>query len=143
VGVYRPSSLIRWPLHLMNGLLVVAILAVAGCVAAFRLVGLEPPWALAIVGAGVCVVLLFVNLAAAGLRLVVNERGVSLRVWPWRRLVPWEGAEVERIEGPDGISGARIRGGGKALWLSAAWFRDFEVAMSEIEAGAARRGNGG
>jgi hypothetical protein len=141
LGIYRPSPLVRWPLHAMNALLVLVILAIAATVIALRCMELEAPWAVAIVGAAVCALFLLINLAVISLRLDVDERGARLRVWPWRRRLEWKGASVHRTLRRAGPVAVRIRSErGPGIYLSPAWFRGFERAWLEIEQAARAAG---
>jgi len=119
---------------LLNVILLITILALVGVSLVLIRLDEEPPWVLTGVGTGVCLLFFWFNLAIATLRLRVDERGVRLRVWPWRRLIPWRRAEVRKIVRPVGIIGVRIVGDqGRKIWVSAAWFTEFEVALAEIE----------
>jgi len=140
VGEYRPSPVVRWPLHLLNVLLVITILALVGVSLLLVRLEEEPPWALVGVGGGICLLFFAVNLTIVSLRLRLDDRGARLRVWPWRRLIPWEGAEVRKIVRPVGVVGVRIVGAsGDKIWVSQAWFKGFDETLAEIERFAAER----
>jgi hypothetical protein len=141
VGQYRPSPVIRWPLHLLNVLLTITILALIGVSVALVHLEEEPPWALVGVGSGICLLFFAFNLAVASLELRLDGAGVGLRAWPWRRRIPWQGAEVRKIVRPVGVIGVRIIGeSGEKVWISQAWFSEFDEALAEIESMARERG---
>ncbi len=131
---YRPSPLIRWPLYLMNGLLALTILALAGAAVLLGRLGETVPWALVGVGGGICLLLLLVNSSVAALRLAVEPGRVRLRVWPWRRSVPLTGATLRirvRAVGPTEV---RVIGAdGRRIYINPAWFSGFDHALAEIE----------
>jgi hypothetical protein len=142
LGVYRPSPLVRWPLHFLNLLLVFTILALLGTIALYRYLGEPPPWALIGSGSTICVLFVAFNLAVVTLRLRVDEGGLRLRIWPFVRQIPWSGAEVRKETRPGvGVIAVRVFGGdGRRIWLSPAWFHEFEEALAEIEERAAAGG---
>ncbi|MFO8071683.1 MAG: hypothetical protein R6V85_07385 [Polyangia bacterium] len=141
MGTYRPSPLVRWPLHAMNALLILVVLAIAATMIALCHLGLEPPWTVAIVGAVICSLFLLINLAVISLRLDVDERGARLRVWPWSRRLEWKEASVHRTVRRAGLVAVRIRSTrGRGFYLSPAWFRDFGRAWLEIEQAARAAG---
>jgi hypothetical protein len=134
VGEYRPSPLVRWPLHLLNVLLSITILALVAVVVLYRYMELEPPWALVWTGGGICLFFFLLNLSVATLRLWLDEQQARLRIWPFKRRVPWRGAEIRKVVRPVGVTAVRIVGAdGKKIWVSQAWFGDFEDALAEIE----------
>jgi hypothetical protein len=141
VGEYRPSPLVRWPLHLLNALLLITILALVAVAVLLQRLGEEPPWALVWTGGGICLFFLLLNFAIVSLRLWIDDRGARLRIWPWRRRLQWRGAEVLKIVRPFGVTGVRIIGDrGRRIWVSQAWFGDFDAALAEIEQSAAAAG---
>ena len=141
MGVYRPSPVVRWPLHLLNVLLFITIIALVGVSLLLVHLEEEPPWALVGVGSGICLLFFLINLAITALRLRLDERGALLRTWIWRRLIPWEGAEVRKIVRPVGIVGVRIIAeSGRKIWISQAWFREFDETLAEIEGFAREHG---
>jgi hypothetical protein len=125
---------VRWPLHLLNVILVLTIAALAAIVPLFRYWEADPPWVLVGVGGGVCLFFFALNLAIATLELRLEEDHARLRIWPWRRRVSWMGAEIRKVVRPTGVTAIRIIGaGGERIWLSQAWFSEFEVVLAEIE----------
>ena len=50
MGEYRPSPVVRWPLHLLNVLLFITILALVGVSVVLVRLEEEPPWVLVGVG---------------------------------------------------------------------------------------------
>ncbi len=135
MSVFRPSALVRWPLHVLNVLFLFAILFLAGSVAFFRYIETEPLWGLVFGGCGVCLFFVMVNLFVAGMKLHVKEKRILLAVGPWRRSVATPGALVTKEVRPVGITGVNIQpvGGGKKLYLNPAWFAKFDDALEEIE----------
>lgn len=131
---YRPSPLVRWPLYLMNALFVLVALVLAATVAFYLFIDEPPPWTLVGVSAAVLALLFFVNLAVARLRLRVDDRGVRLLVWPWRRRVSWKGVRLAKTVRAVGVVGVRLRDDRcRELYLNPAWFKDFDRALAEIE----------
>jgi hypothetical protein len=135
VSSFRPSSLVRWPLHFLNVLFLFVILFLAGSVVFFRYIETEPLWGLVFGGGGVCMFFVMLNFLVAGMKLHVTEKRIFLRVGPWRRSVACPGALVRKEVRPVGITGVNIQpvGGGKKLYLNPAWFAEFDVALEEIE----------
>ena len=132
---FRPSALVRWPLHFLNVLLLFVILFMVGSVAFFRYIETEPMWGLVFGGGGVCLFFVMVNLFVAGMKLHVKEERILLAVGPWRRSVACSGALVRKEFRPVGITGVNIQpaGAGKKLYLNPAWFAKFDAALEEIE----------
>jgi len=103
----------------------------------------EPmPWALLFGGGGVCALFVALNTTVAGMRLAIDGDRVALRVGPWRREVSLEDAIVVVERTPVGVTAVRVvpSSGGRSLWLSAAWFREFDAALAEIERLAVEHG---
>lgn len=133
VSDYRPSPLIRWPLHLMNALLAATILALVGAAVLLHRLGEEPPWALIGIGGGVCLLLLLVNASVAALRLSVGSDRASLRVRPWRRTVGLVGATLRvTIRGAGPVEVRLVGADGRRLYLNPAWFSGFDGALAEL-----------
>ena len=142
MSIFRPSPLVRWPLHLLSGMFVLVI-ATLICAAAFLdHLGEPPPWTLLIVGCGVCALCIALNTSVAAMRLEISEGRVALRVGPWRRAVDLEEAVVVVETTVLGVAAVRIvpSSGGRPLSLNAAWFRDFDAARAEIERRVVERG---
>jgi hypothetical protein len=138
---YCPSPLVRWPLHLLNVILFLTIAALVTMVPLFEYWEAEPPWVLVGVGGGVCLFFFLLNLAIATLELRLAEDYARLRIWPWRRRVEWVGAEIRKVVRPTGVTAVRIIGaGGEKIWISQAWFSEFEEVLAEIERRAQRAG---
>jgi hypothetical protein len=118
------------------------IAALAFCAWLFVRFGEPLPWALLVGGGGVCVLFIAVNTTVAAMRLEISEDRVVLRVGPWRRAAGLEEAVVVVEEGQDGVVAVRVvpSSGGRTLWLNAAWFREFDKALAEIERLAVARG---
>ena len=132
---FRPSALVRWPLHFLNVLFFLVILALAGSVVFFVYIETEPLWGLVFGGGGVCLFFVMINLFVAGMKLHVNEDRILLAVGLWRRSVATRGALVSKEVRPVGITGVNIQPapGGKKLYLNPAWFTEFDEALEEIE----------
>jgi len=135
VSEFRPSALVRWPLHFLNVLLLFVILLLAGSVVFFRYIEAEPLWGLVCGGSGICLFFVMVNLFVAGMRLHVKEERILLAVGLWRRSVSTHEALVRKEVRPVGITGVNIQpaGEGKKLYLNPAWFTKFDDALEEIE----------
>jgi hypothetical protein len=140
--VFRPSPLVRWPLLVLSGMFVFVIAALVFCAWLFVSLGEPLPWALLTVGGGVCALFIALNTTVAAMRLEISENRVVLRVGPWRRAVALEEAVVVVEMGQDGVVAARVvpSSGGRTLWLNAAWFREFDAALAELERLAVARG---
>jgi hypothetical protein len=135
VSEFRPSALVRWPLHFLNVLLLFVILLLAGSVVFFRYIETEPMWGLVFGGCGVCLFFVMFNLFVAGMKLHVEEERILLAVGLWRRSVATRGALVCKEIRPVGITGVNIQPAqeGKKLYLNPAWFAKFDDALEEIE----------
>ncbi len=133
--MFRPSALVRWPLHFLNVLLFIVILFLAGSVAFFLYIEAEPMWGLVFGGTGICLFFVMFNLFVAGMKLHVKEEMILLTVGPWRRSVATSGALVSKEFRPVGITGVNIHPAreGKKLYLNPAWFVKFDDALEEIE----------
>ncbi len=133
--MFRPSALVRWPLHFLNVLLLFVILFLAGSVVFFRYIEAEPMWGLVFSGTGVCLFFVMFNLFVASMKLHVKEERILLTVGPWRRSVATSGALVSKEFRPVGITGVNIQPAreGKKLYLNPAWFAKFDDALEEIE----------
>jgi hypothetical protein len=144
VSSFRPSPLLRWSLHAVSAMFVVVILALIGVGAMFACFGDPIPWTLLGVGAGVSVLFIALNTAVAGMRLEISDDRAALRVGPWRRAAALAEAVIVVETTPVGVASVRIvpADGGKPLWLSAGWFRDFEAVRAELERRAVAGGGG-
>lgn len=141
---YRPSPLLRWSLHIVSAMFALVIAALAGTAALFAVLGEPQPWALLVVGGAVCVLFIALNTTVAAMRLEISGDRAELRVGPWRRAVGLEEAVVVVETTPIGVAAVRVvpASGGRALWLSAGWFRDFDAVRTELEKRAVERGGG-
>jgi hypothetical protein len=138
---YRPPPLLRLPLHLANVLFGGLLAACIAIVVVFLGIDRATPVGLFVGCGGVCVVFMLVNACLLSTRLRVTEDSVALRLWPWKRTIPWAGARVERVARGPIVVGVRVSGAdGRRLWLSSTWFRDFDTAAIEMKAVAERRG---
>jgi hypothetical protein len=140
--VCRPSPLIRWPLHILSAMFVFVIALIAGVAVLFARLGEPTPWALLIGGGGVCALFIALNTTVAAMRLRIDGGRVALSVGPWSKVVSLDEAIVVVEATPAGVAAVRVvpASGGRPLWVSAAWFRDFDAALAEIERGAIARG---
>jgi len=114
----------------------VFVIAALACSAVlFASLGEPLPWTLLTVGGGVCALFTVLNTAVATMRLTISDDRVELRVGPWRRVACLEEAVVVVETTPVGVAAVRIvpASGERPLWLSAAWFREFDTARAEIE----------
>jgi hypothetical protein len=133
--IYKPSRLVRWPLHMLNALLILVIACLAGSIALFVELEQEPLWALVFAGGGVCLLFVVLNLAVTGMRLRLGEEGAVLAVLFWRRAVPWRGVGLVKEVREVGLTAVRLRSedGTRELYLNPSWFDDFEGAVAEME----------
>ena len=132
---YKPSPLVRWPLHLLSAMMALVILLLVGTGLFFRYLDEPLPWPLLLCGGGVCLFFIALNTAVAGLRLTIGEAEAVLAVGPWRRRAPYAGARLVKEIAGTGVAAVRLHpgGGGRRLWLSPAWFREFDAALAELE----------
>lgn len=133
--VFKPSRVMRWPLHGLNVLLFLVVACLWGSVAIFRKLDQEPMWSLVAIGSAVCLVFIAFNLALTGMRLRLEEDGATLKVWMWRRRAPWTGMVVTKEIRPVGLTAVRLSGpdGGKGIYLNPSWFVDFDSAVATME----------
>jgi hypothetical protein len=138
---YRPPPLLRLPLHLANVLFGGLLAACVAIIAVLSIIDRASPVAPFAVCGGVCVAFVILNACLLSARLRVTADSVSLRLWPLKRTIPWQGARLERVARGASVIGIRVVGeDGKRLWLSATWFRDFAAAAIEMRTAAGRHG---
>ena len=135
VLVYRPSLVIRLPLYALNvllGLIIVTVVVLA--IVLHFMMEAEVPWGIFVTSACVCVTLFLFNMLICSLKLRLTKSGARLTVWPWSRYLAWSDCRFQRIEGPDGVIAVRLVGAnGKKLWISSAWFQNFEKLHADME----------
>ncbi len=134
IQVFRPSALLRWPLYLMNGFLVLALAVLGVTAIMLHNMSVPLPLTLLVSGAAMCLTFFTVNSSVLSLRLHLNDRGATLRLWPWRRTMEWRGCQVQKIFRPVGVTAVRIiSSDGRRIWLSSGWFAGFEQLHFELE----------
>ena len=132
---FRLQPVLRWPLYLMNGFLLVALALLIGFSLFLSTVPeTETPWTLTIWGAGITTVFFTVNWTIISVALILDENTVSLSSLLWRKRLLLADSTVEKIIRPMGLVGIRIRSAnGDKLWLSASWFENFDRLHRDVE----------
>jgi hypothetical protein len=140
--VYRPSPLIRWSFHILSVMFLFVLALLVGVALLLEHLGEPIPWTLLLVGGGVCALFVALNTTVAAMRVTIDGGRVALRVGPWRRAVDLEDAIVVVETTPLGVGAVRVvpADGGRPLWVSAAWFREFDGLLAEVERRATERG---